>query len=762
MCGSGPAAVFRLQNVSGPNKMLQMRTPLLIWTFAIFNLTALFADEACQVTNVFQLRLAGLQQSPANNSFRLEGDVWWANPAANQLVLHDASGAEKLEMDLQGQPVQAGQKVRVEGTGTIAHTANGFRLGVIGPVVDNNGTHAMIEKSGAVYLPAGRQPLRVDWFNGINQFGLEVDWQGPDRPREKIPASALFQQPANGEAGLNFSVYDVPGEMLPDFGGMPAIQSGVVANFDLNVLPHTEHIGVRFTGALDVPRAGLYTFFAKSDDGSQLFVGAPTLRLEVTGRAEFPAPRKIVPGEILSGTPDCQWAQVEGAVTFAGRRADGWELEINSGAGSLRVEVTAGGDWPSGSLLNERIRATGVCQSVLTADGQKIAGRLLVFGARQIELLETNQNAPEISGTNSLPWLTTGAEVHRLKREEAQRGYPVKIRGVVTSILPEHQAFTIQDSTRGLYAEDWSETRSAPPQIGDFLEIEGATDPSWFAPIVKAARLTILGAGKPPEPARPTWDQLLNGSLDAQYIELQGIITAVATNGVTLLTPEGRINLELRANGLKPETLANYQDALVRIRGCLFASWDYLTHEVKAGEIRINGAAISVDQPVPEDLFALPGKTVMDLLRFDPQASVFQRVKVSGQVVHTRNPEFYLTDGRNALRFIARQPADLQAGDQVDVVGFPDLGGAAPLLREAVVRTTGRAPLPAAQLLSADNLARADSDATLVKVRGLLVSVRETPAERILEIQSGVRTFAARLAGAHFLSNRRPWGVCSN
>ena len=52
---------------------------------------------------------------------------------------------------------------------------------------------------------------------------------------------------------------------------------------------------------------------------------------------------------------------------------------------------------------------------------------------------------------NALPTLTTCAEVHRLKREEAERGYPVRIKGVVTSVLYDLQAFTIQDSTRGIY-----------------------------------------------------------------------------------------------------------------------------------------------------------------------------------------------------------------------------------------------------------------------------------------------------------------------
>jgi hypothetical protein len=176
--------------------------------------------------------------------------------------------------------------------------------------------------------------------------------------------------------------------------------------------------------------------------------------------------------------------------------------------------------------------------------------------------------------------------------------------------------------------------------------------------------------------------------------------------------------------------LEHYEDALVRVRGCLLASWDYVTHEVKVGEIRIYGADISVDQPAPADLFAIPRKTAAELLLFDPQASVFQRVKVSGQIVYVRDTEYYMTDGRNGLRFITKKPEQLKAGDLAEVVGFPELSGASPVLREAVARKTGAGPLPEAKNLPADNLIQSDYDATRVRVKGVLVSVRRTQTEQ--------------------------------
>ena len=706
-----------------------------------------------EVTNIAQVCALSARGPAAAYAFRLEGTVWWANPADGRLVLSDKSGAAELEIGFEDWRIEPGQLVQLSGYGTVAKSGACCKLGARGAVVDNNGIHGMTERAGSVYLFAGLNPLRVDWFNGVEKYGLQVEFQGPGLPRQKIPGSLLFVTATNAAAsgnrvnGLNYRCYEANGEVLPNFAELTPTNAGIVSNFDLGIIPRLEHVAVDFSGWLDVPRDGLYTFYTTSDDGSQLFVGRPTLQVKVMGTGAMPAPRRMVIGQTLREGEGNQWAVVEGKVTFLDEQTDGVRLELSAGADRMQVEIANGSHLPEGPLLNSPIRAIGFCESAFTADGQRVPGVLLVPSGREIELLESHRDMVESTNTEtgSLPTLTTASEVHRLKRDEAQRQYPVKMRGVVTCVLPERQAFVIQDATRGLYIEDHSEVRSGPPQIGDFMEVEGVTDPSLFAPIVDARHIRSLGQGHLPVPVVPTWDQLLNGSLDAQYVEIQGIITAVQPDGVTLLTQGGRIKLALRVTGLPVEALGRYENALVRLRGCLLASWDYVTHEIKVGEIRVYGADLTVDQPAPADLFSIPRKTAADLLLFDPQASVFQRVNVSGQIVHAGETEFYLMDGANGLRFIAKKPVALAAGDEVDVVGFPELSGAAPVLREAVVRKTGHADLPKPRKLAGDNLIQADYDATLVCLDGVLVGLRNLGTGVELEMQNGVRTFVARL-----------------
>jgi signal transduction histidine kinase len=229
-------------------------------------------------------------------------------------------------------------------------------------------------------------------------------------------------------------------------------------------------------------------------------------------------------------------------------------------------------------------------------------------------------------------------------------------------------------------------------------------------------------------------------------VELQGIVTAVLPDGVMLRTRGGTIQIGLRVTGMEPADFRKFENALVRVRGCLYASWDYASHQVKVGEIRIYDAAIRVEQPAPEDLFSSPSKTPAELLLFDPQAGEFERVKVSGQIIYARAPEYFMMCAGRGLRLTMKEPSGLRVGDIAEVVGFPELlGNGSPVLREGVARKIGYAELPKPKKLRPDDLLLAAYDSTRVEINGVLTGVRKSGNEQILEMQNGVRTFVARL-----------------
>lgn len=294
---------------------------------------------------------------------------------------------------------------------------------------------------------------------------MEVEYSGPNLPRQRIPPAELFRIAVGGSPtdtnlvnGLDYHCYEGVWSLLPEFKQLKAVTLGTVVDFDPRVRSRAENAGVQFSGFLRISQPGEYAFSTRSDDGSRLFVGESRVQMEVLGAAVTPSPRRITIGQVLSQEEDGQWVELEGRVTLAREQPGGLELELSAGAGRVRLELADADELSAKELLNRRIRATGFCQSATTLDGPRVPGVLLVPGGSQIEFLslgafhETSTTAA--TNTGGLPRFTTAAAVHALKREDAQGGYPVILRGVTTSVLPEDQAFTLQDATRGLYVID--------------------------------------------------------------------------------------------------------------------------------------------------------------------------------------------------------------------------------------------------------------------------------------------------------------------
>jgi signal transduction histidine kinase len=776
-----------------------------------------------------QLRLLETNGLSAPVPVRLEGLVRAANSDLGLLTLQDRSGAALIEMDLHDSRVRPGNRVVLEGYAFLL----GARVRLRNPVlVDNDATHTAQERTGALFLDAGKHSIRLSWFNAVNPCALEVWYQGPGVPRQRIPDAALFHaaSPGAGQSGawapgLEYRCYRGAWLRVPNTSLLTPVKRGTTPNFDVRVAGWTENLAMEFEGFLEVQHPGLYFFSTVSDDGSLLTIDEQPPRLEVVGDGRLSEPKPVTIGQALPEEQNNFWSQVEGLVSFASPRANELDLELAAGSGRLRVQVVDGSLCSPSLLLRGRIKAEGICQSTRSLDGQNVAGVLLAPSANQIELLEVDSSAWEEhpvhtvahlcglreppapdelahvrgkmyssqpgesfvladgtgpilvesgqrllppdgtqiealgrwsrNGTNvllrggfcreipavpSLPLLTTVDQVKRLSRAEAERGYPVKIRGVVTTILDS--GFFIQDATWGIYARWWPPAETEPPRVGDYWEVEGTTFVE-FAPNIRVRRASRLGVGTLPEPLHPTWDQLINGSLDTQFVEVQGVVTAVESDVLSILTPAGKIRLHL--DELDPQTLRHYENARIRVRGCVIPERDTLTQQVELGQIRLVNVSVNVDEPPPADLFSTSLKSASDLLFFDSRAGAIQRVRVKGQILHERDGEFYLRDGTNGLRFLPKAPVNLRVGDLVEVAGFAKLGGPSPVLREAVVRRVGHAELPEPRPLRAEALL-GPYDATRVRIQARLISVGWDPAGQALELQAGGRGFVARLA----------------
>jgi signal transduction histidine kinase len=345
--------------------------------------------------------------------------------------------------------------------------------------------------------------------------------------------------------------------------------------------------------------------------------------------------------------------------------------------------------------------------------------------------------------TNTLRVLTTAMQVQGLTREEAERGYPVEIQGVVTRVSDDFESLIIQDASRAVFVWVGDKSPESLPKIGDYCKLEGVSRSADFSPVVNLRKATILWKGQMPQPIIPTRDQLFSGSLDAQYIEIRGLVTEVHTDYITLLTADGILNLNILP--APSERWENFLNSIIRVRGCLLANWNADTHRVVLDQpLNIRAATVSVDSASPPDLFKADKMRAKDLMEFDARFDTFRRVKVRGQIVHGSSDRYYLMDGATGLRVQLVQPMQFDFGDEVEVVGLVELGGASPMLYQAVARKMRHLPLPEPRQLSLDSLSN-NYDSTLVSVTGTLVGLQNHGSEQILEMQVGVKNFIARL-----------------
>jgi signal transduction histidine kinase len=697
---------------------------------------------------VAELEKAALQVSGPLRSFQLTGIVCASVPRQGLLAFQDKTGTILMKLPLLSDTLCAGEEVRIEGTNCwITRTRFVIQINS-SPLVDNDGIHGAITKSNHIFMEAGFQPLRLEWSHYTGPESLGLEYAGPGMPRQTIPDTTFWRNQRGTEllqTGLNFAAYNEgPLIRLPDFDNLAPVTNGVADRPDLSYAARTSETALVFNGYVRIPVAGNYTFYLTSEDGSRLYLGVPPVTCTVL-RSNV-APQTIPLIQALADPSHGQWVELEGETVFAGANGYNLDLELLERGNHVAVTVVDGAPLFCSNLLHQRLRVDGLSEfSSLRQTGT--FGAMVVPGVGQLKILEATETVFRNYATND--FLTTADQVRRLSQEQASLNIPAHIRGVVTAA--NQNSLVLEDTSGGVFII-FDSSNAVPPAVGQLWEVSGTTDRGDFSPVISAKHASFLGNAALPDPIRPTWDQLMNGSLDAEYVEIRGVVLARSDSEMTLLTPDGSVTVEASNERPLPWLPASSSGSLinsvVRIRGCLTAHWNADTHLVIPGRFYLYPAVTEIEDLAPRDAFSQPVTPMSDLLKFNARASALQQTKLSGQIVYARPGEDFLLDEHTGIRVLADQssrPPGLQAGDLVEAVGFPRLGGASPVLQNAQIRVTSRAPLPAPVCLGETNLLDRGLDATLVQATGLLLSDSQHGRERVLELQSGAQHFAAIL-----------------
>ncbi len=343
--------------------------------------------------------------------------------------------------------------------------------------------------------------------------------------------------------------------------------------------------------------------------------------------------------------------------------------------------------------------------------------------------------------------LRSAAEIRALSRREAERGYPVTLDAVVTYLDPSDNLLFVQDASAGIYV--YSAFRDFGLFPGAQVRLEGFTGPGNLAPIVVEPRVQLLGVAALPRPRKVSASLLLSGQEDCRRVEIEGVVRAVEVGPYQanlVLASDGQPLAAVvpRSGGIPdPRRLL---DARVRVRAVAGTNSNWRGQFQRVILDVPKTSEIEVLEAPPVDPFALPLVPVADVFRTGTGIPWEHRRRVSGVVLHqTPDRRLYLRDASGTFSARLSQALPTFPGEQVEVLGFPVPGTAAPVLADAVARLIARRPPPVPTPGDVGQLLGGTLEGELVSTEGRLESAVPVETGLRLLLQSGETFFEARL-----------------
>ncbi len=154
-------------------------------------------------------------------------------------------------------------------------------------VVNNDGVHALLEKSGVIGLKAGKHTIRVEYFNTNTANNIEISYKGPSAVKTIVPNNVLFSDlvtltPPSVSLSSNASSTIIPAAFTltatadDTDGTIEKVE--FYANGELIGKSSTQP----YTFILKDLAAGAYTLVAKATDNSQLTAASTPITVTVT------------------------------------------------------------------------------------------------------------------------------------------------------------------------------------------------------------------------------------------------------------------------------------------------------------------------------------------------------------------------------------------------------------------------------------------------------------------------------------------------
>ena len=307
-----------------------------------------------------------------------------------------------------------------------------------------------------------------------------------------------------------------------------------------------------------------------------------------------------------------------------------------------------------------------------------IVGLLAVSAIAQIT--NTDQS------TNSLNIITNIGDIRSLTTDEAAKGYPVKITGVV----PYHDSiwhiFFVHDYKDGIFVRD---TNESSINAGDLVEITGITARGQFAPVITQSKIRYLGKSELPQARPASIEQILSGTQDCQLVEISGIVRKTSKQANKLIMEIISSGQRFRVQVMLNDGSVSHQDfvdARIKIKGMCGSLFDQNGHFISF-QFFVRGLDdVVIEEPALPNPYGLPVISIGKLNRFELSGWTGHRVHIQGTVYH-QDPgkSIVIKDSTGAIEIESAETTNITPGDYIQVVGFPSFSKRGITLQDASV-----------------------------------------------------------------------------
>jgi len=345
--------------------------------------------------------------------------------------------------------------------------------------------------------------------------------------------------------------------------------------------------------------------------------------------------------------------------------------------------------------------------------------------------------------------LRTADQVRRLTPEQAEKHLEVRLKGVVTFYDADLYSRFIQDETAGIYFQEMNNGPALRP--GQLVEIEGQTGAGEYAPIVIPRSIKVLGEGTMPVAKPVSLEQLVSGREDSQFVEVIGTVRSVRfeneSRSFLIELVIGGERFTAYSRQLPVTNTEELVESEVKVRAVCSTLFNRLRQMFGFRLLIPRETDLVIEKPASANPFDISSKGISSLLQFPAQGTFGHRVKVVGTVVYQESGvALFIQDEREGLYCQTRQRVPIQAGDQVEVLGFPAKGEYTPVLQDAVYRKIGSGTPVKPVDIGIDQALAGTYDCRLVRLTANLLEHTQRGREQFIVLDKDRFIFQAFLA----------------